>query len=186
MDVKDKCALVQLQRKADDNAKIAIEETWRRPDQGWVKINFDAAYSEESSSGAWGARAEIMLVMLCSAWDTILHCLSAEMGEAVACLESVKLATSLTTGGILLQTDCYSLLKVFDPSTIDRSPVSLIAKEFHRVKPEGRKIQLVYVSRKVNGVAHKLAQHRRRELCRGVMQSYAPTCVRVWNGFARM
>jgi hypothetical protein len=48
MDVKDKCALVQLQRKADDNAKIGIKETWRRPDQGWVKINFHAAYSEES------------------------------------------------------------------------------------------------------------------------------------------
>jgi hypothetical protein len=96
----------------------------------------------------------------------------------------LSLQTSLTTGGILLQTDCYSLLKVFDPGTIDKSPVSLIAKEFHMVKPEGRRIQLVYASRKVNGVARKLAQHGRRELCRGVMQSYAPTCVRVWNSFA--
>jgi hypothetical protein len=30
---------------------------------------------------------------------------------------------------------------------------------------------------KVNGVAHNLAQHGHRELCCGVMQSYAPTCV---------
>jgi hypothetical protein len=74
-------------------------------------------------------------------------------------------------------TDCNSLLKVFDPGTRERSPASLIAKEFHWRKPEDRRVQLVYASRKVTGVAHNLAQHGRRELCHGVMQNNVPACV---------
>jgi hypothetical protein len=46
---------------------------------------------------------------------------------------------------ILEPTQC---LKFSDPGTSNRTPVSFIAKEIYMLKPEGRRIQLVYASRK--------------------------------------
>jgi hypothetical protein len=52
IDKKGKSPLVQMQGKAEDNERIAREQTWRRPHQGWVKINFDAYYLEGTSGEA--------------------------------------------------------------------------------------------------------------------------------------
>jgi hypothetical protein len=46
-----------------------------------------------------------------SAWDVIPHCISAEMGEAIACLESLKVTAKLTTENLVFETDCSSLYK---------------------------------------------------------------------------
>jgi hypothetical protein len=99
------------------------------------------------------------------------------MAEAIACLEGLKLAINLTYGDLPFDTDCNSLLKIFDPGSADRSPASIIAKEFHLLKPEDRSIKLVHVSRKVNGVAHNLAQMGRSELCGGVLLDHVPACM---------
>jgi hypothetical protein len=106
--------------------------------------------------------------MVFKAWDIIPHCQPVEMGEALGCLESLKLATSLTNGDILLETDCSSLLKVFFILVLWIGP---------RLASLQKNDPISLCCRKVNGVAHNLSQHGRRELCRGVMENNAPSCV---------
>jgi hypothetical protein len=45
------------------------------------------------------------------------------------------------------------------------------------LKPEDRLIKLVHVSRKVNRVAHNLAQMGCTELCGGVLLDHVPACM---------
>jgi hypothetical protein len=112
-----------------------------------------------------------------SAWDVIPHCISAEMCEAIACLESLKVAAKFTTENLVFETNCSSLIKIFDPGATDRSAVTIIANDFNDLRPEGRITKLVHVSRKANVVAHSLAQLGHRELCCGVTQGQVPSCV---------
>jgi hypothetical protein len=48
------------------------------------------------------------------------------MAEAIACLESIKVAVIFTIGNLLFEMDCNSLPKVFDLGAVDRS-----ASEYH-------------------------------------------------------
>jgi ribonuclease HI len=112
----------------------------------------DASFLKDTKNGSWGAIARMDDgSVVYSAWGAVNRCQSAEMAEAIACLEGLKLAIDLTHGNLLFETDCSSLLKIFDPASEDRSPVSLIAKEFHALKPEDRTIKIVHVNTKVNG-----------------------------------
>ena len=168
--------MVKVSRK--EATSPLINQAWKRPEQGWTKVNFDASYLQDNSSGSCGAIARTHDgAVVFSAWGIINHCQSAAMAEAVACLESLKIAVNLTDGNLLLETDCSSLLKIFDPGSLDRSPTSLIAKEFHMLKPHDRIVNLAHFSRQGNGVAHNLAQHGRRVLCSSILPYSVPECV---------
>ena len=114
--------------------------------------------------------------VLLSAWDVITHCQSAVFGEAIACLEGLKLALA-NYNFIITETDCASILDSFKVDSLDRSEVCLIAKEFNLLKPPDRQIIISKVNRRWNKVAHGLCQLSRSVLCSGVLQGAVPTCV---------
>jgi hypothetical protein len=99
------------------------------------------------------------------------------MGEAIACLEGLKLALANSTANLIIETDCASILESFKESSFDRSEVCLIAKEFKLLKPPDRQIVITKTDRLCNKVAHGLCQLSRSVLCGGVLQGAVPTCV---------
>ena len=103
-------------------------------------------------------------LVLASAWDRIKHCKSALLGEAIACLEGINLSLAKSDLNLLIETDHASLLEVFKDDSMDRTEVSLIAKEFRLNKPPDQQVVLSKISRICNSVAHNLCQFDRREL----------------------
>jgi hypothetical protein len=59
---------------------------------------------------------------------------------------------------------------------MDRSKVSMIAKEFLLKKSSDRLVVVVKINRICNYVAHDLCQMARTDVCVGVLQSLVPTC----------
>ena len=59
---------------------------------------------------------------------------------------------------------------------IDRE-IGMIAREFQAIKQGSREVKVRKVDRRVNSLAHSLAQFGRGELRGGVMQGTMPTCV---------
>jgi hypothetical protein len=88
-------------RSEEKTASMTVH-TWKRPGPGWTKINVDASFLIDNQRGSWGsvARAHVGLVVF-SAWGTSTHCQSAEMAEASACLEGLKLAVHYTQGNLI-------------------------------------------------------------------------------------
>jgi hypothetical protein len=87
-----------IQQKGEARAN-----NWEKPSDGWIKCNVDASFVREEKNGAWRVvlRDHTGNVLL-SAWDVITHCHSAAMGEAIACLEGLKLGLANCTSNLLL------------------------------------------------------------------------------------
>jgi hypothetical protein len=69
----------------DDGVRKVTEQKWRRPMDGWVKLNTDAAFCE----GLGAASAGVVIPdsagkFILSAWRVIWGCASAEQAEAEA------------------------------------------------------------------------------------------------------
>jgi hypothetical protein len=54
-------------------------------------------------------------------------CESADMGEALACLEGLKLYLSEPSADLIIESDCSSILKAFEDGSEDRSIIGQIA-----------------------------------------------------------
>ena len=133
--------------------EIGVQTFWTKLAEGWVKCNVDASFSACDSTGAWGAvlRDHNGLV-IASAWDRIKHCKSALLGEAIACLEGINLSLAKSDLNLLIETDHASLLEVFKDDSMDRTEVSLIAKEFRLKKPPDQRVILSKISRICNSL----------------------------------
>jgi hypothetical protein len=101
-----------------------LEISWQKPPLGWGKCNVDASFVNEEKSDSWGVVIrDQSRNILCSAWDMITHCQTAAMGEAIACLEGLKMALVNSNANIIVETDCASILKAFKDGRYDRSKV---------------------------------------------------------------
>jgi hypothetical protein len=87
-------------------------KTWEQPPDGWIKCN---------KKGSWGA--------------IIQNCRSAEMGEAIACLEGLKLGAANSALNLVIETDCAGVIEAFDDDNRIMSELCFIAKDFKRMKP---------------------------------------------------
>jgi ribonuclease HI len=98
------------------------------------------------------------------------------MGEAIACLEGLKMAIENSTANVVIETDCAAIIDSFKETSCNRSEVGMIAKEFSLLKPPDRQVTISKVMRSCNKVAHNLCQLSRSVLCGGVLQGAVPTC----------
>jgi hypothetical protein len=102
-------------------------------------------------------------MVLVSSWNAIDHRQYVEMGEAIACLEELKMAIENSTDS-------------FKETSCNHSEVGMIAKEFSLLKPPDRQVTISKVMRPCNKVAHNLSQLSRNVLCGGVLQGAVSTC----------
>ena len=112
-----------------------------------------------------------------SAWGKIKYCQSAQIAEALACYEGLKIASAGTDSHITVETDCQSLLKVFDPGDNDRTDLGTIARDFNLLITEGKTVKLEYRNREANCLAHDIAAFAARESSFGVLFGRVPPCV---------
>lgn len=99
-----------------------------------------------------------------------------EADEAQACVEGLRLATRLSSGMIILESDCARLVKSLKGKE-DRSEIGFAiaeAKELLQLLVEWKVAQ---VKREGNYVAHELAHLARRDGSFEVHLGEAPACV---------
>jgi hypothetical protein len=67
--------------------------------------------------------------ILVLAWDTIDHCQSAEMGEAIACLQGLKIAIANSNSNMIIKIECAAVVDCFKQTSCNRSEVSVSDRE---------------------------------------------------------
>ena len=92
--------------------KVRVQERWKPPDEGWIKINVDGAFDNNTCQGGLGIiiRDHLGKVLL-SAWFYLSSGRDAEEMEALACKEGLTLAAEWTASPSILESDCANIIK---------------------------------------------------------------------------
>jgi hypothetical protein len=95
---------------------------WRRPEEGWSKVNTDAAFSEDSKKGATTSviRDDQGALQAAEAlWYE--QGLDAYTMEALACRDGLKLAVQLGLRRVQLESDCLQAVQLWKRKNMQRS-----------------------------------------------------------------
>jgi len=150
---------------------------WEPPLAGWVKLNVDGSFVQQSGESGVGVIArDNEGHVIFSAWRSIFNCQDAAEAEAWACLEGLRLAAQWIHEPVIVESDCARIVQALQAEE-DRSALSFIlleAKDHARMLPQWR---IAKVKRECNSVANELAQLARRNMHSAVWLGRALACV---------
>ena len=151
---------------------------WQKPDAGWIKINVDGAYDDNTREGGIGIviRDDMMAIKL-TAWKHIVRAEDAEEVEALACVEGMKLAQEWCPARAIVAIDCASVVALLQQHEDQRSRLKFIVDEAKAAGDELPEWTVIHTKRESNRVAHELAQLAKRTRHSAVWRFAAPTCV---------
>ena len=149
---------------------------WKPPDEGWIKCNSDGPFYSDGK-GATGAVLRDHLGCFrrgFARWyDT---CMDALTMEALACRDGLILVMNYGATRVVLETDCYDLVRLWSLKDEQRSSVTSILREIQELCNSLVGFSLCYASRECNLVAHVLAKQMSSVCVMGVWYQ-APSCV---------
>ena len=154
------------------------QERWNPPEDGKLKVNVDAAFTESSGEAGIGVviRNHLGAIVL-SAWKKIFGAGSAEEVEAQACREGLTLAAEWTSGPIILESDCAAIVSYLVNPTSQRSASYFVIREALEVAGRVPGVEFRHTGRACNRLAHELAQLAKRLNHSAVWRERCPTSV---------
>ncbi|GJN04262.1 hypothetical protein PR202_ga21795 [Eleusine coracana subsp. coracana] len=82
------------------------------PKPGWVKVNADGAFIEQTGKAGVGVIAQDHTgQVILATWRALLRCASVVEEEMLACLEGIRLAGEWVHAPIILESDCVRLIQ---------------------------------------------------------------------------
>ncbi|GJN08410.1 hypothetical protein PR202_ga26323 [Eleusine coracana subsp. coracana] len=108
--------------KTRDREQDKKRARWNPPSTGWVKLNVDGSYVEETGQAGVGiiARDDKGCVKF-SSWRVLFSCNSPLEAEISACVEGLQLAVEWIRAPIVLETDCAVVARNLAKRDTDRS-----------------------------------------------------------------
>jgi hypothetical protein len=136
-----------------------LEDRWSKPQENWVKVNFDAAFRAESRIGAWGyiARSDDGDCIGAAA-GKLRYIRDPLQAEAEAGLAAVEGAAAMGLNRVVFESDSKNLVSALRDKKQDLSVIGVLLKEMRSICIVSfQSFKFQFVSRKINGVAHSLA-----------------------------
>ncbi|WVZ51469.1 hypothetical protein U9M48_002614 [Paspalum notatum var. saurae] len=102
--------------RKDATASVTTRRGWQKPEDGWIKVNVDDAFVEQTGTAGAGVVARDMEgSVIFTAWRVLFDCASAKEAEARACLEGLRLASQWCHEPVILESDCAQMLVIAPP-----------------------------------------------------------------------
>jgi ribonuclease HI len=140
--------------------------TWKRPPEGWVKLNPGAGYYPNTGKASTGIVVrDIHGRVLISTWRSLDNIASVDEAEVEACLQGIRLARVWIGQPTVIATDCAGLIKALSLGVQSRAQGASVISEKCVVAQLLPEYRFVHVRREANQAAHELAQlaMRRRQ-----------------------
>jgi ribonuclease HI len=155
--------LWQLNHK--DEVVERTVKRWKKPLQGCLKINTDAAFYDESKQGATSCvirdHSGAFYAAQAKWYDKGFAACSM---EALACKDSLIFAGQLGVQNMAMETDCLQLVQLWNKRDSQRSINDSTLKEIAELSLAFQSFTLSFVSRLCNKVAHSLAKKCQRRI----------------------
>jgi ribonuclease HI len=161
----------QIQKFLSDfsstDAQNANEQTqvelWLPPRENFIKVNFDAAFCQNTNEGAWGfiARSEDGSVLLAGA-GCMKHMRSALHAEAYACIQAIERTSNLGAFRVIFESDSLNLVNALKSGDHDMADIGVLYREARSLYTLAfDSFEFSFCRRLCNKVAHAIAQHGR-------------------------
>ncbi|RLM87720.1 hypothetical protein C2845_PM04G12950 [Panicum miliaceum] len=127
---------------------------WSRPDEGWMKVNSDAAFDAATGKGSAGVVIrdhDGVVLAAATRWlGSVKDVLTA---EAMAAKEGLELAVECGVDKAVLEVDCSELTKVLESSDGVRTSIGGLCFDITELSRSFSEFKLYWVRRDANSVA---------------------------------
>lgn len=130
----------------------------KKPEDNFVKINFDAAYEKGQNKAAIGvvARDKEGLVLL--SFSEVHQRVSSAFGaEAMACRKALQIGVHKQWERVIIEGDSLSIIKKCKAKSPDKSVVSAFIHDIHQLSFYFKECKFEHIPRSTNSLAHILA-----------------------------
>jgi ribonuclease HI len=125
-----------------------------------VKVNFDAAFMEDTKNGAFGyvIRSDTGQFIAAGA-EKLAHLRSALHGEAGACIAAIEATTNLGVYQVVFESDSSTLVAAIKNGSHDLADTGVLMREARSLSIlHFDSADFVFCRRDCNSVAHSLAK----------------------------
>jgi ribonuclease HI len=135
------------------------KEGWKKPLEGNLMINVDAAFDEDSGKGATGVVIRDSSGSCIAAMQTFLaHVVDAPMAEAYAFRDGLTLAQQIGVHNFTVQTDCAQVVETMKNGGFSATSSAAIYDDCTTLWSGFGKVSIEHCNREANQVAHELAR----------------------------
>ena len=136
-----------------------MKQGWKKPPEGKVMVNVDAAFNEENGCGRVGAIiSDCSGGALAAAHSFVPHLIDAPMAEAYALKEGLMLAQYIGCNRLIVQSDCMEVVQTMENGGFSATSAATLYDESKIIWNGFQDISIEHCSREVNQVAHNLAK----------------------------
>jgi ribonuclease HI len=155
-----------------ENTTVQQDLPWTPPPANYVKVNFDAAFCQDTQRGAWGFIArDDRGSFLAGGARSMSNLSSALHAEASACIHAIECVSNLGAFRIVFESDCLNLVNALNSGEYDLSHLGVLFREARSLCYGAfDTFDFTFCKRSCNRAAHAIAQHG-KEL--GAMHSLA-------------
>ncbi|XP_074314737.1 uncharacterized protein LOC141649973 [Silene latifolia] len=176
----------EKRRAAGSRERSEQEEGWKRPRDGYVKLNVDAGVKEGEgiTTGVVcrDARGDVLWGMSIGReqqWEV-------HIAEACAVLDGLEEAARRGTQFLEVESDCLQVIEAIKGKQTGRSMFSLLIEDIIACSTQFQSVSWLHVSRSNNCVAHALAHCNPRVLGRVVWDDGLPLSINAVVRFDRL
>lgn len=136
-----------------------IKQGWKKPREGYISLNIDAAFDEDNGCGSTGAIIRDGFRGMIAASNTFIpYLVDAPMAEAFALKEVLMLAQHIGGNRLIVQSDCLEVVQIMENGGFTANSAAAIYDECSIVWNGFQEISIEHLSREANNVAHALAR----------------------------
>jgi ribonuclease HI len=135
------------------------EDRWKKPLEGLVMINIDAAFELDSGRGATGVVIRDYTGSCIAALQTFLpHVVDAQMAEAYALRDGLMLAQQIGVQNFVVQSDCVQVVETMRNGGFSATSSAAIYDDCSILWSGFGNVSIEHCNRGANQVAHELAR----------------------------
>jgi ribonuclease HI len=152
-------AMATYYMRASKKPQVKQKEGWKRPLEGKLMINIDAAFDVDSGRGATGVVIRDYTGHCVAASQLFLpHVVDAPKAEAYAFCEGLVLAQRIGCNNFIIQTDCVQVVETMQNGGFSATSSAAIFDDFIILWSGFGSVSIEHCNREANQVAHELAK----------------------------
>lgn len=169
---------IQSLHQSREESPTGIMEKWQKPEEGWLKLNCDAACDHQQGYMGMGVilRNHTGQVMAARS-STKMGFFEPAVAEAMSLLHGIFLCKELGVQNLIVEGDAQTVIKALQEGSHTGARFGHIVDDMRLALQEMIRWRAVHARREANGAAHSLARLASRNVIDRTWINSVPECI---------